>query len=304
MASKALDDVMNIVEALHADVEAQATIDKATWTKIDALLAEYKEEYKNCTTQAEHKAAFNKCFDPLWELVGKDKMNATTTGLREKAARDKFDLVAKPNQRWLGRRYGKCTTETVLDAFTSAIPKDQAVAISIETPKGFCGPHVSGFSVIAPDDFAPIASKLPGLTEAEFSEMIGAISSTIALPTALVPLAYVCCLPTCCSTGGCGNEPWCGMGCCGETFMESKLALAVSEAQEKLAGKGLKIEAKKIRVRLGGTDKEFEIKNNGATQYEHITIDYNAHFLFVYMGESPAPPVVVATPVPMEIGRA
>ena len=303
MAAKALEDVVNIVAALHADSEAQATIGKETWTKIDTLLAEYKEEYKNCTTQVEHKAAFNKCFDPLWELVGKEKMNRVTSRLKEEAARGLLDLVAKPNQKWLVRKYGKCTTETVLDAFTSAIPKDQAVAISIEAPKGFCGPHVSGYSVIAPDDFAPIASKLPGLTDAEFSEMTGAISSRIAMPTALVPLAYACCLPTCCSTGGCGNEPWCGMGCCGETFMEPKLALAVSEAQAKLAGKGITIEAKKIKVKLGGTDKKFEIKDSGDTQYDHITIDYNAHFLFVYMGDAPAPPVVVATPVPMEIGR-
>ena len=303
MASKAMEDVVNIVAALHADAKAQATIDKETWTKIDTLLAEYKEEYKNCTTQAEHKAAFKKCFDPLWELAGKDTMNRVSSGIREEAARKALDLVAKPDQRWLARKYGECTTETVLDAFTSAIPKDQAVAISIETPKGFCGPHVSGYSVIAPDDFGPFVSNLPGLTEAEFSEIIGAISSGIAMPAALVPLAYVCCLPTCCSTGGCGNPPWCGMGCCGEAYMEPKLALAISEAQEKLAGKGIKIEAKKIKVRLGGTDKKFEIKDSGDTQYDQITVDYTAHFLFAYTGDAPAPPVVVATPVPMEIGR-
>ena len=81
--------------------------------------------------------------------------------------------------------------------------------------------------------------------------------------------------------------------------MESNLALAVSKAQERFSSKGVRIEAKKVKCRAGGTDKEFRVKANGPS-IEEYSIDFNRNFLFIYMqkeGDSPAP-------APLEVDRS
>ena len=80
--------------------------------------------------------------------------------------------------------------------------------------------------------------------------------------------------------------------------MERNLAAAVSAAQEQAASKGVRVEAKKVAVRFGGTDKEFRVRANGAP-IEEYSVDYNQHFIFIYM---PIQATSVA-PVPIEVGR-
>lgn len=291
-----------IVEALRADQEAKQTIDKASMDQINAAYSKYEADAKDCVLgSAEHKAVYDEFMPQLLTLAGKPKLQAITIGIQERekheAAREKLDLVAKPSQMWLERRYGKCTDETVLDAFKSAIPKDQAVALTIKKAGG-CAAYTGSYSVITPSEFAPIAGKLPKLTEGELKEVSSAINTAIAMPSYMLPLAYVCCPLTCCTTGGFAKPPWCGL-CCGEPQMESKLALAVSHAQEKLSSKGARVETKKIKCRGGGTDKEFRVRANGAP-IEEYSWDFNKHFLFIYM---PTEATSSVAPVPLEVRR-